>query len=190
MTRIVVYAHRYKRPPKKAKAADSACATIARAREPHAAPPAVPANEQAERRGHKFTTPSAIVVAPIMHVFTAGVLLLLAVVPARADEQPVDLKPGPGQDVVQAECNVCHSLDYIRMNSPFLTAEAWKVEVTKMRTAFGVEDAYFDDLWKNEPDKAREIQLDRLLVSGDPKLVERCEIESKVAQLRIGSDPI
>ena len=28
------------------------------------------------------------------------------------------------------------------------------------------------------------------VIAGDPKLVERCEIESKVAQLRIGSDPI
>ena len=28
------------------------------------------------------------------------------------------------------------------------------------------------------------------VTTGDPKLVERCEIESKVAQLRIGSDPI
>ena len=28
------------------------------------------------------------------------------------------------------------------------------------------------------------------VITGDPKLVERCEIESKVAQLRIGSDPI
>ena len=28
------------------------------------------------------------------------------------------------------------------------------------------------------------------VIAGDPKLVERCEIESKVAQLRIGSDPV
>ncbi|MCW3474450.1 hypothetical protein [Limobrevibacterium gyesilva] len=65
-----------------------------------------------------------------------------APIAARAEE-PVDLKPGPGREVVEMRCNACHSLDYIRMNSPFLTPDAWKAEVTKMRTAFGapVEDA-------------------------------------------------
>ena len=62
------------------------------------------------------------------------VFLLLAA-PALADE-PV-LKPGPGQDVVQASCAVCHTLNYIRMNSVFLTPDGWKAEVTKMRTAYG-----------------------------------------------------
>ncbi len=66
--------------------------------------------------------------------------LLLAVpgfTPAFADEQPVELKPGPGLDTVNANCGGCHSLDYIRMNSPFLTAADWKAEVGKMRAAFG-----------------------------------------------------
>jgi mono/diheme cytochrome c family protein len=77
-----------------------------------------------------------------MYIYAALMLLLLAV-PARADEQPVDLKPGPGLDVVQNECNICHSVDYIRMNSPFLNADGWKAEMTKMRTAFGapIDDA-------------------------------------------------
>jgi mono/diheme cytochrome c family protein len=72
-----------------------------------------------------------------MHGYAAFLLLLLTAVPAHADEQPVELKPGPGQDIVQNECGVCHSLDYIRMNSLFLTADGWKAEVTKMRAAFG-----------------------------------------------------
>ena len=50
--------------------------------------------------------------ARTMYIYAAFVLLLLAAAPARADEQPVDLKPGAGQDVVQNECNICHSLDY------------------------------------------------------------------------------
>jgi mono/diheme cytochrome c family protein len=57
--------------------------------------------------------------------------------PALADEQPVALKPGPGVDVVTANCGGCHSLDYVRMNAPFLGVDAWKAEVAKMRTAFG-----------------------------------------------------
>ena len=67
------------------------------------------------------------------------VLLLLTAVPALAEEQPVELKAGPGQHVVEAHCGACHSLDYVRMNSPFLTGDGWKAEVTKMRTAFGAD---------------------------------------------------
>lgn len=73
-------------------------------------------------------------------ILIAAVLFAL---PAAAEEQPVQLKPGPGLDAVNANCGGCHSLDYIRMNSPFLGAAAWKAEVTKMRTAFGapIDDA-------------------------------------------------
>jgi hypothetical protein len=37
----------------------------------------------------------------------------------------------------------CHSLDYIQMNSPFLSAAVWDAEVGKMIKAFGapIEDA-------------------------------------------------
>jgi mono/diheme cytochrome c family protein len=69
----------------------------------------------------------------------ATALMLLAAAPALAEEQPVELKPGPGQDVVATQCGACHSLDYVRMNSPFLTGDGWKAEVTKMRTAFGAD---------------------------------------------------
>jgi hypothetical protein len=47
------------------------------------------------------------------------------------------LKPGPGDDTTSAVCAACHTTDYIVMNSVFLTPEAWKAEVTKMRSAFG-----------------------------------------------------
>ena len=33
-------------------------------------------------------------------------------------------------------CGACHSLDYVPMNSPFLTAQ-WDAEVAKMIGAFG-----------------------------------------------------
>ena len=61
---------------------------------------------------------------------------LLFALPAFAQE-PVPLKPGAGLDAVQATCGTCHTLNYIRMNSVFLTPDAWKAEVTKMRTALG-----------------------------------------------------
>jgi mono/diheme cytochrome c family protein len=62
---------------------------------------------------------------------------LIFAAPAWASEEPVTLKPGAGLDAVNANCGGCHSLDYIRMNAPFLGADAWKAEVTKMRAAFG-----------------------------------------------------
>jgi sulfite dehydrogenase (cytochrome) subunit B len=49
----------------------------------------------------------------------------------------VPLKPGPGQDVVDANCGACHSLDYIRTNAPFMTGKVWDAEVTKMIKVFG-----------------------------------------------------
>jgi hypothetical protein len=62
--------------------------------------------------------------------------MLLLASPAMADE-PVPLKQGPRLDVVTSSCAICHTLNYIRMNSVFLTPDAWKSEVTKMRIEFG-----------------------------------------------------
>jgi hypothetical protein len=56
---------------------------------------------------------------------------------AVADEMQVPLKAGAGVDKVEGHCAACHSLDYIRMNSPFLNAAGWDAEVTKMINAFG-----------------------------------------------------
>lgn len=50
----------------------------------------------------------------------------------RADEQPVILKDAPGKEVVENNCASCHSMDYIKMNSPFLKGEGWEKEVHKM----------------------------------------------------------
>ena len=46
--------------------------------------------------------------------------VLFAATPALAQEQ-VTLKPGPGLDAVTTSCSVCHTLNYIKMNSAFLT---------------------------------------------------------------------
>jgi len=62
-------------------------------------------------------------------------LVSLAAAGAQA-EDPIVLKPGPGRDKVETYCAVCHSLDYIVMNSPFLTQAQWRAEVTKMIEAF------------------------------------------------------
>jgi mono/diheme cytochrome c family protein len=62
---------------------------------------------------------------------------LLLATPALAGEQATVLKPGPGMEATAANCAVCHSLDYIQMNAPFLPPETWKAEVAKMRGPFG-----------------------------------------------------
>ena len=72
---------------------------------------------------------------------TLMIASLFFAAPALA-EDVVTLKPGPDLDVVTTTCSVCHTLNYIRMNSVFLTPDAWKAEVTKMQKAFG---APFDD---------------------------------------------
>lgn len=69
--------------------------------------------------------------------------LLMIATPALAQQsEQVPLKPGAGLDAVKATCSTCHTLNYIRMNSVFLTPDAWKAEVTKMREAYG---GPFDD---------------------------------------------
>jgi mono/diheme cytochrome c family protein len=69
------------------------------------------------------------------------VATLLSAAPAMAQEQ-VTLKPGPGLDVVTTTCSTCHTLNYIKMNSVFLTPDEWKAEVIKMQKLLG---GPFDD---------------------------------------------
>ena len=66
----------------------------------------------------------------------AAVAALIAL-PALADEPPIPMKKAPNLDKVEANCQACHSLDYIPMNSPFPNAALWDAEVTKMIKAFG-----------------------------------------------------
>ncbi len=69
--------------------------------------------------------------------WAVAALVLLLAAPAAADEKPVELKKAPGLDKVEANCGACHSLDYIQMNSPFMSPATWDAEVTKMMKAFG-----------------------------------------------------
>jgi len=68
-------------------------------------------------------------------ILLACLASLAAAVGAQAEEQIV-LKPGTGRDKVEAHCAACHSLDYIVMNSPFLTRAQWQGEVKKMIEVF------------------------------------------------------
>lgn len=79
-------------------------------------------------------------------LFAAGVAVTSSA--SRADESMVELKAGAGQETVQGNCAVCHSLDYIRANSVFLSMDGWKAEVTKMRSIYGapIDDATAEEI--------------------------------------------
>lgn len=62
-------------------------------------------------------------------VFTAGHVY--------AQEEAVTLKDGQGKEHVVHHCAVCHSLDYIPMNSPFLDRKGWETTVNKMINVMG-----------------------------------------------------
>lgn len=67
-------------------------------------------------------------------------LLLLVLLPATAvaaDEGQFRLKEGAGKALVESNCAVCHSLDYIQMNSPFLDKKGWEATLSKMVNAMG-----------------------------------------------------
>jgi cytochrome c5 len=53
------------------------------------------------------------------------------------DESATVLADGPGRDQVQAACSMCHSLDYIVMNSPVQDQAGWDKTVKKMASVFG-----------------------------------------------------
>jgi hypothetical protein len=61
----------------------------------------------------------------------------LITVTVMAEEQTIALRKAPGIEKVEINCQVCHSLAYIPMNSPFLNAQGWDAEVTKMINVMG-----------------------------------------------------
>jgi cytochrome c5 len=71
-------------------------------------------------------------------------LMVLAANPALADETAVRLRDGAGKPLVEANCVMCHSLDYIQMNSPFLDRKGWEASVNKMIKVMGAPIAEAD----------------------------------------------
>ena len=67
----------------------------------------------------------------------ASIALLLLAWPCVAAESDIHLREAPGKALVEANCSMCHSLDYIPMNSPFLDRKGWEGSVTKMIKAMG-----------------------------------------------------
>jgi len=75
---------------------------------------------------------------------TLLVLALLSTLSCFAEESDFHLKDAPGRGLVEANCSMCHSLDYIQMNSPFLDRKGWEASVNKMIKAMGAPVAEGD----------------------------------------------
>jgi len=69
--------------------------------------------------------------------FGPALLFSLLAVSAYGGEASIKLASGAQTTLVQLRCSTCHSLDYIVMNSPFLTRVAWEAEVRKMLKVMG-----------------------------------------------------
>ena len=83
-----------------------------------------------------------------MRTFALAFVAALIALPAAAEQQ-ITLKKAPGVDKVEANCQACHSLAYIPMNSPFLNAAGWDATVNKMIKALGAPiggGGRYDDL--------------------------------------------
>jgi cytochrome c5 len=70
-------------------------------------------------------------------VLILAALFAAASVGVSAQEKAVPLKDAPGRAVTENLCSGCHSLDYIRINAPFMNRQTWTAEVNKMIQAFG-----------------------------------------------------
>jgi hypothetical protein len=64
-------------------------------------------------------------------------VLLGAAATAFAQERQIALKEAAGRAVTENICSGCHSLDYIRINAPFMNRQTWTASVSKMVQMFG-----------------------------------------------------
>jgi hypothetical protein len=69
--------------------------------------------------------------------FGSALLASFVGMSAHGGETSIKLTSGAQTGLVQLRCSMCHSLDYIAMNSPFLNRTAWEAEVRKMMKVMG-----------------------------------------------------
>jgi len=64
-------------------------------------------------------------------------VVLASIAAVAADEGSMTLNDGPDAALTLARCIVCHSADYIQMDSVFLNKAGWAAEVNKMIKVMG-----------------------------------------------------
>ena len=72
-----------------------------------------------------------------------SIALLGAAATAVAQER-IQLREAAGRTVTENICSGCHSLDYIRINAPFMNRQTWTASVNKMVQMFGAPIAAND----------------------------------------------
>ena len=72
----------------------------------------------------------------LLLVFLGATALFAADTSFTLPRETAKLKPGPGVELVTAQCIICHSADYIS-TQPRLTRAQWQAGVTKMQQKYG-----------------------------------------------------
>ena len=78
------------------------------------------------------------------HLLIVTAVLFGAAASVAAQERPITLKDAEGRTVTENICSGCHSLDYIRINAPFMNRQTWTASVNKMVQMFGAPIAPTD----------------------------------------------
>jgi cytochrome c553 len=69
-------------------------------------------------------------------VLSAATVMLAADAKFTLPPETTQLKPGPGAELVTAQCLLCHSADYIS-TQPRLSRVQWQAGVIKMQQKYG-----------------------------------------------------
>ena len=72
-----------------------------------------------------------------MRKFLLVTVIATGAAAAASAQERIALKDGAGRAVTENICSGCHSLDYIRINAPFMTRQTWTASVNKMVQMFG-----------------------------------------------------
>jgi cytochrome c551/c552 len=83
-------------------------------------------------RRHKCRTPLALLLSVVLTAWVAGAGVLKIELPP----ERLAFKPGPGAEIANGQCLVCHSVDYVVMQPP-MPRPFWAASVKKMREKFG-----------------------------------------------------
>jgi sulfite dehydrogenase len=82
------------------------------------------------------STPSPSRLIALAFSFAAPLLAAAADTSFKLPPETARLKPGPGLELIHANCLLCHSMDYIS-TQPRLNAAQWRASVLKMQAKYG-----------------------------------------------------
>jgi hypothetical protein len=90
----------------------------------------------------------AAVLALLLAAGAAMVTALAAGLKIGLPTETATLKPGPGAELADSQCLICHSADYITTQPRDKPLAFWKAEVEKMKKVYGapIADEQIDPL--------------------------------------------